>query len=89
MIAEKDDFIFDMRQEMEEMEKELVYVKEQMQRSGGKSQRSQQQIASLSGELENLRNDMSMQKTLNNLLLEKLETLNRKGSNKTLLFQLS
>ena len=89
MIAEKDDFIFDMRQEMEEMEKELVYVKEQMQRSGGKSQRSQQQIANLSGELENLRNDMSMQKTLNNLLLEKLETLNRKGSNKTLLFQLS
>ena len=30
-----------------------------------------------------------MQKTLNNLLLEKLETLNRKNSNKTLLFNLS
>ena len=51
MIAEKDDFIFDMRQDMEEMERELDYVKEQMQRSGGKSQRSQQQIANLSGEL--------------------------------------
>lgn len=30
-----------------------------------------------------------MQKTLNNLLLEKLETLNRNNSNKTLLFNLS